>query len=116
MHLCPYLHSPGNILPFDTTSGFLFSGDVGASIFKDRSFHLPIDNWEAHTEAMRGFHQRYMACNQAVAGMIHKLRGRPITALLPQHGAIFRQDEVSRFFTWLSQLPVGADYLYRNIR
>lgn len=111
----PYLHSPGNILLFDTTSGFLFSGDVGASMFKDRAFHLLIDNWDSHTDAMRGFHQRYMSCNRAVAGMINTLRGRQITALLPQHGAIFRQAEVARYFAWLSHLPVGADYLYRDM-
>lgn len=111
----PYLHSPGNILLFDSESGFLFSGDVGAAMYKDNASHLVIDDWEAHTKAMQGFHQRYMSSNRAVSGMLKKLAGRRITAMLPQHGSIFRGDEVSRFSTWLHQLPVGADYLYPDV-
>lgn len=111
----PYLHSPGNILLFDSESGFLFSGDVGASVYKDSAFHLVVDNWDAQLKAMQGFHQRYMSCNRAVAGMIKKLARFRITAMLPQHGSSFRGEEVTRFFQWLGQLPVGADYLYQHV-
>jgi flavorubredoxin len=111
----PYLHSPGNILVFDTVSGFLFSGDIGAAMYREERFRLVIDDWNAHTQAMKGFHQRYMACNRAVAGMIAQLKGRSIHAILPQHGCIFRGEEVTRFLQWLSALPVGADYLYPNV-
>lgn len=111
----PFLHSPGNILVFDSVSGFLFSGDIGAAVHKDGAFRLIIDDWNTHTQAMKGFHQRYMSCNRAVAGMIKQLKGRSIHAILPQHGCIFRGEEVSRFFQWLATLPVGADYLYPNV-
>ncbi len=111
----PYLHSPGNILVFDTVSGFLFTGDVGAAMYKDSSFRLVIDDWTTHTQNMQGFHQRYMSSGRAVAGMNRKLEKLPITAILPQHGCIFRGDEVSRFMQWLGRLPVGADYLYPNV-
>ncbi len=111
----PFLHSPGNIFVFDTVSGFLFSGDVGTAMYKDNLFRLVIDEWTAHTQAMQGFHQRYMSSNRAVAGMIKKLEKLPITAMLPQHGCLFRGEEVPRFMHWLGGLPVGADYLYPNV-
>ncbi|WP_455377305.1 oxygen-binding di-iron domain-containing protein [Petrachloros mirabilis] len=111
----PYLHSPGNILVFDTVSGFLFSGDVGAAMYKDNIFRLVIDDWGTHTQGMQGFHQRYMSSNRAVAGMRRKLDKFKITAILPQHGCIFRNEEVPRFLDWLGRLPVGADYLYPNV-
>lgn len=38
-----------------------------------------------------------------------------ITAILPQHGCIFRGEEVSRFTQWLGQFPVGADYFYPDL-
>lgn len=111
----PFLHSPGNILVHDTVSGFLFSGDVGTAMYKDDTFRLVIDDWTVHTQAMQGFHQRYMSSNRAVAGMNKRLAPLPITAILPQHGCIFRGEEVSRFTQWLSKLPVGADYFYPDV-
>ena len=108
----PYLHSPGNMVVFDTVSGFLFSGDIGAALYKDGKPRLVIDDWTAHTQAMLGFHQRYMSSNRAVEGFLRKLDGLPIQAVVPQHGAIFRGEEVARFFNWLRQISVGVDYLY----
>ncbi len=108
----PYLHSPGNIVMHDTASGFLFSGDIGAAVHKDGRLRLVIEDWAQQAVAMQGFHQRYMSSNRAVSGFLRKLDGIPITALLPQHGSIFRGDEVGKFFRWLEQLPVGVDYLY----
>lgn len=108
----PYLHSPGNMVVFDTVSGFLFSGDIGAALYKDGKPRLVIDDWTAHTQAMLGFHQRYMSSNRAVEGFLRKLDGLPIQAVVPQHGAIFRGEEVARYFHWLRQISVGVDYLY----
>ena len=85
-------------------------------MYKDQTFRLMIDDWAAHTQAMQGFHQRYMSSNRAVQGFVRKVEGLPIKGLLPQHGSIFRGDEVSKFFRWLEQLPVGVDYLYGGTR
>ncbi len=112
----PYLHSPGNMVLFDTVSGFLFSGDIGAAVYKDDRPRLVIDDWEAHVKAMQGFHQRYLGSNRAVAGFLEKLTGLSIQAIVPQHGAIFRGEEVGRYLHWLSQLPVGVDYLYPTVQ
>lgn len=108
----PYLHSPGNMVLFDTVSGFLLSGDIGAAVYKDRKPRLVIDDWDQHVQAMQGFHQRYLGSSRAVAGFLKKLDGLPITAIVPQHGPIFRGEEAQKYIRWLSQLPVGVDYLY----
>ena len=108
----PYLHSPGSMVVFDAASGFLFTGDIGASLYRDSKPRLVIDDWNAHVVAMKGFHQRYMGSNQAVTGFLDKLKGLEIKAILPQHGAIFRGEEIERYIDWISHLPVGVDYLY----
>jgi flavorubredoxin len=108
----PYLHSPGAMAVYDAASGFLFTGDIGASLSKDRKLRLVIDQWEAYTQAAQGFHQRYMGSNRAVQGFLARLKGLRIDAILPQHGVILRGHEVPRFITWLSHLPCGVDYLY----
>lgn len=108
----PYLHSPGNMAVLDTTSRFLFSGDIGASVGKDRTFRLVLENWEDYTRAAQGFHQRYMGSNRAVQGFLARLNGHRIAAILPQHGVILRGKDAQRFLAWLSQLPCGVDYLY----
>lgn len=108
----PYLHSPGNMVVFDSVSGFLFSGDIGAAISQDEMFRLFIDDWQQQIERMQGFHQRYMGSTRAAAEFVKKVSLLPITAMLPQHGQIFRGDEVRQFLDWFETLPCGIDYLY----
>ncbi|MER3424445.1 MAG: MBL fold metallo-hydrolase [Nitrospiraceae bacterium] len=108
----PYLHSPGNMVVFDSVSGFLFTGDIGAAPYSDEAVHLVIDDWKTQVATMQGFHQRYMSSNRAVSAFIRSIAGLPITAILPQHGAIFRGEEVQKFLQWLGSLPCGVDYLF----
>ena len=108
----PYLHSPGNMVVFDTMSGYLLSGDIGASPYSDGETHLVVDGWKMQVDTMQGFHQRYMSSSRAVAAFIRSVAGMPITAILPQHGAILRGDEVYKYFQWLGTLPCGVDYLF----
>lgn len=110
----PYLHSPGNMVVFDTVSGFLFTGDIGAAVYADGKPRLVIEDWDEHVKAMRGFHQRYMSSSRAVSAFIRSIAGLPIKALVPQHGAIFRGNEVQKFLQWLGALPCGVDYLFPN--
>ena len=44
----PYLHSPGSMVVFDSVCGFLFTGDIGASMYRDAKPRLVIDDWDAH--------------------------------------------------------------------
>jgi len=108
----PYLHSPGNMVTFDTASGFLFTGDIGAAPYADAKPHLVIDDWKIQTDTMTGFHQRYMSSTRAVAAFVRMVGGLPIAAILPQHGAIFRGEEPKKFLRWLCALPCGVDYLF----
>ncbi len=108
----PYLHSPGNIIVFDSISGYLFSGDIGAATSQDESFRLVIDDWQQQLHDMTGFHQRYMGSTRAAAACVEKVRTLPVTAILPQHGQIFRNGEVQQFLDWFEVLPCGVDYLY----
>jgi len=110
----PFLHSPGNMVIFDEQSGFLFSGDIGASVFDGKSPTLCIEDWDAHCQRMQGFHQRYMGSNKAVQAFIASVRDLPITAILPQHGAIFRGEEVGHFLDWLGTLDVGSDFMFAD--
>jgi flavorubredoxin len=111
----PYLHSPGNMVTYDSASGFLFSGDIGAGLYKDGKFRLAVDDWEEHKSSMQGFHQRYLGSTRAVRGFLAKLNGHRLTAILPQHGAIMKGAEVNGFVSWLRELPCGADYMYANV-
>jgi flavorubredoxin len=108
----PYLHSPGNMVVFDTVSGFLFSGDIGAAVYADGKPRLVIDNWNEQVKAMQGFHQRYMSSNRAVSAFIRSVAGLPIKAIVPQHGVIYRGEEVQQFLQWFGALPCGVDYLF----
>ena len=107
----PYLHSPGNIVVFDRVSGFLLSGDIGAAAVRSDRLELVIDDWADQLARMTGFHQRYMGSTRAAAAFVARMRGLPITAMLPQHGQIFRGEEVQRFMAWFATLPCGVDFL-----
>lgn len=108
----PYLHSPGNMVTYDSVSGFLFSGDIGAALYTDGVPRLVIEQWDAQVDAMRGFHQRYMSSKRAVSAFLGKVAGLPVRAVLPQHGLIYRDGECEKFFRWLGDLPCGVDYLF----
>ncbi|MDX8395587.1 MAG: MBL fold metallo-hydrolase [Mariprofundaceae bacterium] len=108
----PYLHSPGNMVVFDSISGFLFSGDIGAAVANDDVFRLVIDDWQQQLAWMLGFHQRYMGSTKAASEFVKSISSLPVAAILPQHGHIFRDDEVRQFLEWFKVLPCGIDYLY----
>lgn len=108
----PYLHSPGNMVVFDSVSGYLFTGDIGAAVYADGNHRLVIDDWNEQVKAMQGFHQRYMGSNRAISAFIRSIAGLQIQAIVPQHGVIYRGEEVRKFLHWLGALPCGVDYLF----
>jgi flavorubredoxin len=117
LHAIPahFLHSPGNFSLWDPTSHTLFSGDIGAATthLGEPALHGPETDapFDARCEAMLAFHQRYMASNAAVRRWVARVRGLDIAMMCPQHGPIFRGDDVGRFFDWLLSLNVGIDAL-----
>lgn len=101
-----YLHSSGNFHVYDPEAKILMSGDVGAAL-EPIGVPMFVDNFAAHTEKMRYFHQRWMPSNPAKKAWIDRVRKLEIDILAPQHGRLFKGDDVKRFLDWFEELPVG---------
>lgn len=101
-----YLHSSGNFNVFDPASGILMSGDIGAAMDTDDA-PLFVDDFDAHIPRMKLFHQRWMPSNEAKQDWVNRVRELDVKMLCPQHGRIFRGDDVHRFLDWFEALEVG---------
>ena len=102
-----YLHSSGNFHVYDPEAKILFSGDVGASLDKPDS-PMFVENFEEQIPKMKLFHQRWMPSNTAKNNWIKRIRELEIDMMLPQHGRIFKGDDVQRFLDWFESLTVGV--------
>jgi flavorubredoxin len=67
-----------------------------------------VENFDLHIEKMRFFHQRWMPSNQAKKVWIDRVRELDIDILAPQHGRMFKGDDVNRFLDWFETLQVGT--------
>ncbi len=107
-----FMHSVGNFQVYDPTSKTLFSGDLGASIAPG---YVEVQDFDSHIQYMEGFHHRYMpsaTANRNWAAMVRELE---IDRIVPQHGAIFADAEMSaRFIDWVEHLP-GAAHIMRDV-
>jgi len=106
-----FLHSTGNILLYDPTARFLFTGDIGASVMPHGKETLYVEDFERHRPYLEGFHRRYMASNVACRDFVRRVSRLSIDAIVPQHGAIFRGPQVGHFLSWLEGLRCGVDLL-----
>lgn len=102
-----YMHSAANFNIYDPQAKILMSGDVGAALEADGA-PVFVDNFDAHVEKMRFFHQRWMPSNQAKRVWIDRVRKLDIDILAPQHGRMFKGDDVKRFLDWFEALQVGV--------
>lgn len=109
-----YLHSPGNLSLYDPQAKILFSGDLGTALLPEDHTDLFVNDFSEHTRYMDYFHRRWMPSNTAKARWIAEIRKRDVEMLCPQHGAIFKGDDVSRFLSWLENLDVGSGW--NNVR
>jgi flavorubredoxin len=67
-----------------------------------------VTDFADHVRHMEGFHRRWMgsaAARDAWVAMVSKLK---IDILAPQHGLMFRGDDVKRFIDWFAGLEVGT--------
>ncbi len=101
-----YLHSSANFNIYDPEAKILMSGDIGAAL-EEVGSPLFVDNFDAHVDNMRFFHQRWMPSNQAKRVWLERVRELDIEILAPQHGRMFKGDDVNRFFDWFDALQVG---------
>ena len=101
-----YLHSSGNFNVYDPQAKILMSGDIGAAI-EEGEVPLYVTDFDKHKAKMKMFHQRWMPSNQAKNDWCKRIRGMDIDMMLPQHGRIFKGDDVDNFVNWFETLEVG---------
>lgn len=102
-----YLHSSGNFHIYDAKAKILFSGDVGAALEPPGS-DLFVENFDLHQDKMRYFHQRWMPSEVAKKDWLNRVRKLDIQMMVPQHGRMFKGEDVQRFFDWFERLDVGV--------
>ena len=103
-----YLHSSGNFNLYDPTAQILFSGDIGGALLPEGAAGIYVEDFDEHVRYMEGFHRRWMPSNQAKDAWIEHVSRLNVTTMCPQHGSIFRGDQVKRFLEWFHNLEVGS--------
>ncbi len=101
-----YLHSSGNFHVYDPAAKILFSGDVGAAL-EAPGAPFEVESFDEQIEKMQLFHQRWMPSNRAKQDWIRRVRKLDIKIMAPQHGRIFKGDDVGKFLDWFEALEVG---------
>lgn len=104
-----YCHASGHLTLYDPRARILFSSDIGAALLPpDQAPGFFVEDFAAHVRFMEGFHRRWMPSNRAKNDWIHRVRQLDVELLCPQHGAIFKGDDVERFLDWFEALEVGT--------
>jgi flavorubredoxin len=109
----PFLHFPGAFTTYDTTSKYLFSGDIWSAL--DLNWSLVVDDFDKHVPQMDLFHIDYMASNIAARGYVNRLAGTDIAAILPQHGSVIGRKHLPAALDYLSNLHCGTDNIYADL-
>jgi flavorubredoxin len=110
LHAVPahYLHSSGNFHLYDPVAKILFTGDVGAALLPPSEHDLFVKDFSSHIRHAEGFHRRWMGSNEAKNDWCERASRLDIDMLCPQHGALYRGDDVARFIDWFRALEVGV--------
>ena len=103
-----YLHSSGNFSLYDPVAKILFSGDIGAALLPPGHRDVFVKDFDQHVSYMEGFHKRWMPSNRAKNDWVRRVRELDVQIMAPQHGALFRGDDVKRFLDWFENLKVGV--------
>ena len=101
-----YLHASGNFHVYDPKAKILMSGDVGAALEANEAPQF-VEDFDEHIPKMEMFHKRWMPSNRAKNDWIKRVRKLNIDYMAPQHGRIFKGDDVKRFLDWFEELEVG---------
>ncbi|AGT45130.1 MBL fold metallo-hydrolase [Treponema pedis] len=108
-----FMHSPGQFGLYDERSRILFTGDIGAAVFEDDNETTFVEDFSKHIPLIEGFHVRYMASNSIARRWAETVRALNPIMIAPQHGAIYKDEQVNNFLNWISNLKCGIDYLER---
>lgn len=101
-----YCHSSGNFSVYDPKADILFSGDIGAALIP-LDYPMFVDDFDRHIKYMEKFHYRWMPSSIALKSWVKRIRLINPSMICPQHGSIFRGENVHRFLDWLDSLEVG---------
>jgi len=103
-----YCHASGNFSIWDPHSRVLFSGDIGAALLPSRDSSLFVEDFEQHTRYMEGFHKRWMPSEKAIRAWVRRVRELDPEQICPQHGSVFRGEDVRLFLDWLEALEIDV--------
>lgn len=105
-----YLHSSGNFNVYDPAARVLFSGDIGAALLPadHPSDGIFVTDFTHHIAYMETFHRRWMPSAPARDAWLAQVSKLDIDILAPQHGLIFKGDDVKRFLDWFAALDIGS--------
>lgn len=103
-----YVHSSGQYGLYDERAKILFSSDVGAALLPPDYNEIFVQDFDSHIQYMEGFHKRWMPSNRAKNDWVKRVRELEIDIMAPQHGALFRGDDVAKFLDWFEALEVGV--------
>ncbi len=106
-----FLHSVGNFILYDPSAKILFSGDIGASVFPEGERYIFVENFQKHLNYIEGFHKRYMTSHEACKELSERMKKLDIEIMAPQHGALYKRENVSKFFDWFEKIKCGVDIL-----
>jgi len=111
--LTPYLHFPGAMCSYESSSHVLFSSDLFGG-FTDGSSLIATDS--SHFEVIRGFHEHYMPSRDILAAGLARIRRAfpQIDLIAPQHGCVIAGDLVDEMFTRIAELECGIFLLARD--
>lgn len=102
-----YCHSSGFFTCYDPIADILFTGDIGAALLPADTTDLFVTDFNKHIQYMELFHRRWMPSKDALKDWIRRVRAINPSMLCPQHGSIFRGNDVERFLIWLENLEVS---------
>ncbi|CAA7613106.1 conserved hypothetical protein [Candidatus Terasakiella magnetica] len=111
-----YLHSSGNFSVYDPRARILFSGDMGAALvpLDKTGGSMFVTDFTSHVQYMDGFHRRWLGSTRARDAWVAQVSKLDIDMLAPQHGLIFKGDDVKRFLDWIAALEIGSGLAAMN--
>lgn len=103
-----YCHASGHLGVYDPEAKILFSSDLGAALTPPGMDAIYVENFAQHVQHMEGFHKRWLPSNKAKNDWVRRVRQLDVQLMCPQHGAMFKGDDVKRYLDWLEGLDVGV--------
>ena len=103
-----YCHSSGNFSVYDPKANIVFSGDIGAALLPGSESDLFVKDFEDHIQYMEGFHKRWMPAQKPLQEWVGRIRHLKPDMICPQHGSIFKGENIEKFLNWLESLEVGV--------